>query len=540
MTPSMSLPPRVWLVVVPALIALLGWRLVARDNGQPGEFILANNRSSLLLATTPQRLLDIDDALVSETNLARVDGTFDYERCARLHNYLVAYGWMKFNEQDPGDLTDLLNAPSFFETEVEVEHVFHDEHQAPVHMSRLDSGLISFLQSIILPHLAQSIYYWADNLDVLSADLFFPKERKLRGKERFVILYTSYFPFASPNMGLVFDQKTNRVAMPLAMDNIDSISPIKDHLDMWLPLETVLSNWIHMIRIGKVTPGESADSSSADITGTWTWQSYSAAQVDSAVEAMDRLSAAIEARMPSTSHLSVPRESPLLTDKELDAASVPPICFIPSLLTRVKTPRFKFIAPGLEVPHDASAFAARQKFTGLPRTAGDSTVIPPVLIFASSKYTINFNEEIEWLFFTFGDPIPYTANNRIPVGLYSEFVHRGTYDVRRGSRDITEEGFRLLLPSKLRREPRMKRGAKQSDGSLVSEGSVSELFQHGNYFPFGGEWRAQRFERLMDKWRELVETGVWKVGKDGVKGGIDQFEDAEYETWRDYWIPPGW
>ena len=131
---------------MPALIALLGWLLVTRDNGQPGQFILSNNRSSLLLPTTPQRLLDIDDALISETNPARVDGTFDYERCARLHNYLVAYGWMKFNEQDPGDSTDLLNAPSFFETEVGVERVFHDDHQAPVQMSRLDSGLISFLR----------------------------------------------------------------------------------------------------------------------------------------------------------------------------------------------------------------------------------------------------------------------------------------------------------------------------------------------------------------------------------------------------------
>ena len=57
--------------MVPALVALLGWLLVTRDHGQPGDFILANNRSSLLLATTPQRLLDIDDALVSETNPAR-------------------------------------------------------------------------------------------------------------------------------------------------------------------------------------------------------------------------------------------------------------------------------------------------------------------------------------------------------------------------------------------------------------------------------------------------------------------------------------
>lgn len=38
----------------------------------------------------------------------------------------------------------------------------------------------------------------------------------------------------------------------------------------------------------------------------------------------------------------------------------------------------------------------------------------------------------------------------------------------------------FFLPSKLRRELRMERGAEQSDGSLLSEGSVSEFFQHGN------------------------------------------------------------
>ena len=168
--------------------------------------------------------------------------------------------------------------------------------------------------------------------------------------------------------------------------------------------------------------------------------------------------------------------------------SVPPNCFIRSLLTRGQNSSLQVHRTGSGSTHDASAFAVCQKFTGLARPARDSTVIPPVLIFASSKHTINFNEKRSSGYsLPLVTLIPYTTNDRIPVGLYSEFVHRGTYDVRRGSQDITEEGFRLLLPSKLRCELRMERGAKQSDGSLMSEGSVSELFQHGNYFPLGGE-----------------------------------------------------
>ncbi|KAJ5389941.1 uncharacterized protein N7496_001009 [Penicillium cataractarum] len=520
-------PSRATVWLVPILIAWLGLILIRRENDNPGEFILANNRSSLLLTSTPQTLLDIDDALVSESNPAREDGTFDYERCARLHNYLVAYGWMAHHEREVDDLQELLSRPSFFELE---------GYDLGVPMHRLNPEMVSFLQSIILPGDREGLFYWVDSMGVLPADLyFFDQENKLRNRERFVNLHVSWVDLGSHNIGLLFDQKRNRVAIPLVIENLDSISPVKDHLDMWFPLETMLTNWIHMLRIGKVTaspPEEEEYPPRVARLGSWVWQPYSPAQVDSAVDAMNRLSAAIEARMPSKSHLSVSRESPLLTDSELDAASVPENCFIRSVLSKVKTPRFKYIAPGLEVPHDAAAFAARQKFTGLTRHPESPTVIPPVLIFANQKRTINFNKEIRYLFFDPHDPIPYDDRDLIPVGLYSEFA-------RRGESDLAEEGFRLLLPFEFRVELWDENSAKKSDGSLVPRGSVSELFQHG-YFPFGGEWRAQRFERLLDRWRELVESGVWKVGKNGVKGGIDRFQEADYGYWKDYWIPPGW
>lgn len=46
------------------------------------------------MSMTPRQVLDIEDALVSDDNPARNDGILDFKRCARLHNYLVAYGWM--------------------------------------------------------------------------------------------------------------------------------------------------------------------------------------------------------------------------------------------------------------------------------------------------------------------------------------------------------------------------------------------------------------------------------------------------------------
>jgi hypothetical protein len=91
---------------------------------------------------TPQQLLDIDDALVSESYPARTDGALDYERCARLHNYLVAYGLRAYHERGMQDLDKSLKRPSFFERN-------RDDAEVPLH--RLDQLLISFLQRIIMP-----------------------------------------------------------------------------------------------------------------------------------------------------------------------------------------------------------------------------------------------------------------------------------------------------------------------------------------------------------------------------------------------------
>ncbi|KAJ5793990.1 hypothetical protein N7457_000589 [Penicillium paradoxum] len=481
---------------------------------------------------TPKQVLDIEDALVTEDNPARDDKSLDYERCARLHNYLVAYAWMARHDQQMPDLNELASQRS---------RLFGEDEEAL--RARLVPSMNSFLDSIYVP--SDSFFYWVDGISMMFIDdeIFMDEKNELEDKERFFVIYDTECNLGPHNLGVVYDQQLHRAAFPMTIWNTGSLEPISEHEEMWFPLETILTHWIYMIRIGKVTVDSPEGEAPLEVAmtrsqiGLWSWLPYCAFQVDSTVAAMDRYTAAIEARMPPDSLLPVSRDTPLFTDADLDGASVPEECFIRSLLTRMKTPRFKAIAPGLEVPHDVAAFVARQRFTDVVRhEEAWVRTSPAVLIFAAKEgnHQINFRDEIRHLFFEFGDEIPYTDQDLIPAGLYSESVCRT-------ASDSEEAGFRLVLPFELR--PRGfsdKEGAIRSDGSPVSSGSVAELFQHGGFHPFGGEHRAQRLERLLDRWRELVESGVWTVGKDGVEGEITQFQDADRDAWRDYFIPPDW
>lgn len=367
----------------------------------------------------------------------------------------------------------------------------------------------------------------------LCDESFPPEDNELEdeGKERFVVIYDTVSELGSLCLGVVYDQQLHRASFPMTIENSDSVEPVDEHEEMWFPLETILTNWIYMTRLGKVVPGLSGCfPTSRSQIGLWSWLPYCDAQVDSTIAAIERYSATVESRMPPDSLL--PISAPLFTDADLNAAAVPQDCFIRSLLTRVKTPRFKFIAPSLEVPHDKEALARRQKFTNVTYEEG---CIPAVLLFAAPDRTVNLNPEIRGLFFRPHKNVTMTDGDPVPAGLHSEPVRRDYYDME-------EAGFRLLLPFALRPDFCDEEGARMSDGTLVTSGSFTELFQHGCFHPFGGERRSQRLERLFERWTELIEGGVWTVGEDGVEGGIDKFRDADNGNgaWREYWIAPDW
>lgn len=118
--------------------------------------------------TTPHRLLDIEDVLVSESNPARNVGPLDYERCARLHNYLVTCSWMAWHGREEQDLDELLSQPSFYE---------RDKFGNDVPRDRLDPALISFLESIIIPD--EGVFFWAFDVAASPADWFSSRNRTI-------------------------------------------------------------------------------------------------------------------------------------------------------------------------------------------------------------------------------------------------------------------------------------------------------------------------------------------------------------------------
>lgn len=475
---------------------------------------------------------DINDALVTASNPARSDGSLDHARCAALHNYLLRHGWL---------------AGGRAEEDLENHHgSFFSQHgdEAEELRSRLDPSVIAFLESVRTPMEPSAFYFWVGGIAdpesmFFHAELLSYHYEADADMDRFLTLYDANLEHGPWTSGLIYDQRRHRATVSLHIDNFDFAMPPEQHEDLWFPLETVLSNWIEMTRLGKITAVPEDSEIPNFRIGVWSWNPYSPAQVDGAVAALDRLTAAIEERMPAGSLPVMGADGeggggPMLSDAELDAALVPDECFIRSVLTRARAPRFRTIAPGLLVPQGA---AAAQPFTAVDTSSQETVVIPPVLIFpAAGGRTVNFDSSSPYTSLNpfgklFSDAVP-KGDHSTPAGLYSEAVERW-------SMDYAEEGFKLLLPFAVQRDV-AEGQARTSDRSVIDRNCVADLFQHG-FKPFGGEpYRSQRLERLLDRWRELVETGVWSVGAEGVQGTIDAFRDADSARWKDYWIAPTW
>jgi hypothetical protein len=490
-------------------------------------------------------LPNVDGLLVTADNPARVDLLgIDHARCAALHNYLVHYAWVA-EGRAPASLHS--NNNTFFTAYGAVAEALRP---------RLDPSLAAFLAAAMLPPDANTpehapFFFWASGLsepDFLFAsdiaDLFDQPPDSL------VCLYFHNIgQGGAPGGGVFYHQDCHRAAVFMHMDDYDFALPVEAHPALWHPLETVLSNWIDLLRLGKITasPRDTPALFGSEKIGPWEWRPYSEAQVAACVGEWDRLCGAIEARVvlllppastaaTTTTNAAELEPEPLLSPATLDAASVPEPCFARAFLTRARRPQFRCIAPGLLLPpQDAPEFAAAQPFTRLPRAPH---VIPPVCLFSTARgeREANLTGSLSPFCNSFraesaDSPIP----SQVPAGVYSESVERNAFD-------NAEEGFWLLLPYGLEGNIwDASAGARKSDGSSVRRGQVADLFQHG-YKPFGGDYyRPQRLERLLDCWRRLVDEGVWSVGPQGVEGTIDTFREADTAARRsDYIISPTW
>ncbi|KAI1780715.1 hypothetical protein F4818DRAFT_14525 [Hypoxylon cercidicola] len=486
------------------------------------------------------QLPNVDRLLVTADNPPRAPNTLegmDYERCAALHNYLVKYAWVY-----EGRPLARLNGTSFF-----TSHGAAAEALRP----RLHPSLACFLATAVIPNDPEPapFFFWASGLS--DPEIFFAHHVADSFNMPEDSIVCLYYPNVGQGgefgAGLFYHQGYHRAAVFMHTDDFDYALPVEAHPSLWHPLETVLSNWIGLLRLGKIkaSPRDTPSVFGSEKIGPWEWWPYSDAQVDACVCAWDRLCDAIEARVlpllpPTSATTNVvepePEPEPLITPSTLDAASVPEPCFARAFLSRARRPRFRYIAPGLILPHaGVFEFAASQRFTMLPH---NPQVIPPVCLFPADRDDLQADLteslssfSIKFHMMSASTPVP----SRVPAGVYSELMGRNAYDT-------AEEGFRLLLPYCLGGDVwNASADPRKSDGSFIDPRTVDSLFQHG-YKPFGGDYyRPQRLERLWDHWRKLVDEGIWSVGPQGVEGTIDTFKQAaDTAHWRDYLISPTW
>lgn len=70
-----------------------------------------------------------------------------------------------------------------------------------------------------MPMPNEGLSYWVENVEVTPADeLFFDEDDDLDDKERFVVLYGSWFEHGGHRGGLVYDQQRHQVSIDVFAD----------------------------------------------------------------------------------------------------------------------------------------------------------------------------------------------------------------------------------------------------------------------------------------------------------------------------------
>ncbi|KAK8102997.1 hypothetical protein PG984_016143 [Apiospora sp. TS-2023a] len=488
------------------------------------------------------QLASIDDQLVTPDNPPRTDRDgMDHARCAALHNYLMDL-CLAADADGPIDAAAAAQGrgATYFST--------HGDAAEAVR-SRLHPSLAAFLAAARHPE--APLFYFVDCMPLPNDDEFTglfdnaTADNEDEPADSVVRLYLSHMD-ACDGKGAAACSTTSAATSPASSCTPTTpSSPFR-----WHPLETIFSNWIDLIRLGKVgiSPTHQPALYGGVKIGNWEWRPYGDGQIAGCVAAWHRLCDAIEVRRRQINGAtadhddgSLPNE-PLVTPAAMDAAKIPDPSFVRAFLGLARRPRnIRQIAPGLSLPPaDPAAFAAAQPFTHLPRRVPQwngrtvrEGIVPPVYLFFSeagapqvdiSGWRSSFRG-----YWTDGqrnvpEGIAFPSGG-VPPGVYSECVVRS-------EPEATEEGFRLLLPFRLW-------GAHLSSGNEIKDRAADELFQHG-FKPFGGNpHRPQRLERLLDHWAGLVERGVWSVGPHGVQGSVELFKNATVD-WASYAIPSSW
>jgi hypothetical protein len=465
----------------------------------------------------------------------------DVDKCVALHNKILQLGYLgsgKSVEQ--------------FEQECKPWFDYFGD-EAEELSDKLSPDLIAFFERAFMSGDRHAFFFYVGGLNgptsLFGAVASLNSGFSYDDQTRFVALYgMNLFP-ASHGCGLVYVSPS--YLRVFVVHSLNSISYDQDN-DLaimcesiwdgdticngrtpWYPLEGILEAWLDMVEKGKVI----ATSEDCDMTEPWLLVPYSVSILQETIDVFDRLVEEIESRMPGDN--TNRNSSPLIEESILNTAN-PQRGFAYHFARKVKRPRFRYIAPGLEIPI----------YTG---TMPD--VEPP---FASLRYdeTSRHVETLPLVLFRATDGTApcmgpaYKADEAFgygfgliktyPAGLYLSCTNPSNYHA------AFEDQCRLVLPYRIgsngyaRKSDGSRFGENPDDATEVNpEDTFADVYEPG-YQPLTTRHSRQLVD-VLKNWLGMVQRGDWKVDADGVIGGIEKWREADTEeSWEKYVIPVTW
>ncbi|KAF1976623.1 hypothetical protein BU23DRAFT_565770 [Bimuria novae-zelandiae CBS 107.79] len=229
----------------------------------------------------------------------------------------------------------------------------------------LSKELLGFLKGAYDLGGVHHFHYYASGLLYPGDDMFAFLDQICGYKEHQVNIYDGYHRRLKSRKLRRSDQHTNTAIMCMSIHDTDGLCQ-PDRIN-WLPLEDILAAWLDMLRVGKVKaepPGVGSIRYYSNKFDPWILLQYSNKQLEEAVSVFDSLVTAIESRMPQLDP-DIRALNVTMFDQETLTSAKIPRGFVFEFPRKVRQPRFRFIAPGLDVATPQSI--SNQPFFNLVR-----------------------------------------------------------------------------------------------------------------------------------------------------------------------------
>lgn len=327
-----------------------------------------------------------------------------------------------------------------------------------------------------------------------------------------------------------FDQRDSSAIL---CETLDDCGIICNGRIQWHYLDTVLEAWRALIEDGKIIATANGGENEP-----WSLVPYSQQTLQDTVDAFNSLVDEIESRMPGSARRKTLDHS-LLEDEDFgpDARREG---FSYEFARAAKLPRFKFIAPGLQIPRGYQMEAPFASLRGITQTEeghvpSDHFKTLPLLLFRATEGDAicmapapNESCPFGW---------PFTLVDQYPAGLYLSCTDP-SYN------NAFEDECTLVLPHEIGENghARTSDGAifgenqENSDEDVEAQNTFADVYQMGQH-PFVVGHRVQLVQ-ILEHWLEMVRSGEWEVDENGVVGGIDEWRKVDTkEHWMKYILP---